>query len=261
MRTLSFLLALFRLNVQHTFALRGAFLLQAIFMILNDLIVFTVWIIIFHSVDTIRGWSLNDMALLWGVLTAGYGIPCAFANGAKSIGRAVREGELDSFLTQPKNTLLYLVGSRGSPSGWGDIFASLVFFSCTTHTTLSSLPLIVGAVLVSAVIYTATVVAVYSLTFWCDAIEDLGEQLRNYLITMSSYPTDIFPWSLRMVLFTVFPAGIMGTLPVAAVREGSSALLLTASAVALLYSYVAYRLFYGGLKRYTSGSRMSVRAG
>lgn len=261
MKTLSFLVALVQLNVQQTLALRGAFLLQAIFMVLNDLIVFAVWIIIFNTVDTIRGWSLNDVALLWGVLTAGYGLSAAIANGAKTIGRVVREGELDSFLTQPKNTLLYLIGSRGSPAGWGDVIASFIFFSCTTHTTLSSLPLIVGAVLVSAVIFTATVVAMFSLTFWFDAIEDLGEQLRNYLITMSSYPTDIFPWSLRVVLFTLFPAGIMGTLPVSAVRDGSWVLLLVAGAVTLVYSYLAYWLFFRGLRRYTSGSRMSVRAG
>lgn len=259
MSTLKFLLALVRLNMQQTFALRGALLLQAVFMLLNDLIVFVVWIIIFRSVHTIRGWSLDDMALLWGILTGGYGLSCAFGDGAGMIGRAARDGELDAFLTQPKNTLLYIIGSRGNPSAWGDILASLVFLSGSTHTTIASLPLILGAIIVSGVVTTATIVALFSLTFWLDAFEELGEQLRNYFLTLGSYPADIFPWSVKLLLFTVFPAAISGTLPVKAVREGSFSMLMAALLVTLLYSYCAYRLFYGGLKRYASGSRISVR--
>lgn len=260
MRTMKFLLALMALNIRQSMALRGAFLLKMIFMLLNDLLVFVVWIVIFRTTETIRGWTLDDVTLLWGILTASYGISVGLADGARTIGSAVRSGELDSFLTQPKNTLLYIIGSRTNPSAWGDILASIVFFSCTSHVTLRTIPLIIAAVVVAATVTTATVVLVFSLTFWLDALEDLGEQVRNYLITLSSYPADIFPWSVRVFLFTVFPAGFMGTIPANAVREGSLGLLLFAIAFTGAYSCIAYRVFCTGLKRYASGSRISVRA-
>jgi viologen exporter family transport system permease protein len=63
---------------------------------------------------------------------------------------------------------------------------------------------------------------------------------------------------LRLVLFTILPAGFVGYLPVALVREPSPARAVLLCAGAAGYLAFAVLVFHRGLRRYASGSRFST---
>jgi ABC-2 type transport system permease protein len=259
-RTLRFALALTATNMKASFALRGAFWLQALAMLLNNVFFFSIWWIFFHRFEEIRGWRVDDMAALFGVVVGGYGIAVLLFGGVRDLSRLIVEGDLDSLLTQPKSPLLQALTSRSVASGWGELATSLLFLAISGKLTLGTVPLALVAVLVSGAVFTATGVLIHSLAFWLGRIETLARQLWEFTITFSIYPRPLFGGALKLLLFTLIPAGFIGYLPVELLREFRWTGLVGALAGASLYVVLALVVFERGLRRYESGNRFGVRA-
>ncbi len=259
-RTLRFALGLTATNLKASFALRGAFWLQALAMLLNNVFFFSIWWIFFHRFEEIRGWRLDDMAALFGVVAGGFGIAVLLFGGVRDLARVIVEGDLDSLLTQPKSPLLQALGSKTVASGWGDLATGALFLWISGKLTLATLPLAVLAVGVSGAVFTATGVLVHSLAFWLGRIDSLARQLWEFTLTFSLYPRTLFEGALKLLLFTLIPAGFIGYLPVELLQEFRWTGLAATLGGAVLYVGLALFVFERGLRRYESGNRFGIRA-
>lgn len=255
-----FLGMLISMNLRSAFALRGAFWLQAGFMVANNVLYFTFWWIFFDRFEEIGGWRLPDMAALFGIVAMGFGLSIVFAGGVRDLSRHIIEGDLDPFLTQPKSPLIHATASKTYASGWGDLLSGFGFVCLSGLVEWRTLPLAGVAVLASATVFTASAVLLHSLAFWLGRIETLARQLWEFLLTFSIYPSPIFSGALRFVLFTVIPAGFIGYLPLSLVRNSSWESLISVVAGATGYAALAVFVFGLGLRRYQSGNRFGVRA-
>lgn len=260
MRELRFVGALIGTSLRASLALRGAFWLQAGFMVANNLLFFATWWIFFARFRDVGGWRLADLAALFGVVSAGWGVASVLAGGVRELARQIAEGELDAFLTQPKSVLLQCVGARSRASGWGDLACGAFLIASSGLVDTRSLGLALVAVGLCATTFLATGVIIHASAFWLERTESLAMTVWEFLITFSSYPPSLFSGGLRLVLFTVLPAGFIGYLPVGLLRDFSIADLFAAGGGALAYAGLALFVFARGLRRYESGSRVSVRA-
>jgi ABC-2 type transport system permease protein len=250
--------ALFATNLKAAVALRGAFMLQASFMVLNNVTFFTFWWVLLQRVPDLGGWRLADMAMLFGVAATSFGLVVAFAGGVRHLGRCIEEGELDTILTQPKPTLLYAIGLRSHASGFGDMISGIGFIAMSGCLTWANAPLVVLVVVAAAATFLASGIAFFSLPFWLSRTETLSRQLWELLVTFSLYPEPLFGGALRLTLFTLLPAGFVSYLPVRIVREPSIASIALLLAGASIHLTVAIWIFHRGLRRYASGSRFVV---
>lgn len=258
--TVRFAIALLGTNLRATFALRGAFWLQAGFMFVNDVIFFTTWWIFFRRWDEIGGWRLQEMSILYGVVAGAYGTANVLWGGVRELSRVIADGGLDTFLTQPKNPLLHVMGSKSTASGWGDIVAAAVLLGVAGCLAPSMLPLTIFVVACSAIVIAGTGVLIHSSAFWADDLDTLPRQVSEFVLIFSSYPQTVYgPW-LRLVLFTVIPAGFIGYLPVEVLREFSWREAAFLGGGAALYATAAVIVFRAGLRRYASGNRMGLTA-
>jgi ABC-2 type transport system permease protein len=258
--TRAFLGALVSMNLRSAFALRGAFWLQAGFMVANNVLYFTFWWIFFDRFDEIAGWRLPDMAALFGIVATGFGLSIVFAGGTRDLSKHIIEGDLDPFLTQPKSPLLHAMASKTYASGWGDICSGMGFLLLSGVVEWHTIPLALVAVLSSAAVFTASAVILHSLAFWLGRIDALARQLWEFLITFSIYPSPIFAGALRFVLFSIIPAGFIGYLPLSLVRNSSWESLIYVLAGVVGYTTLALLVFNAGLRRYQSGNLFGVRA-
>ena len=64
-----------------------------------------------------------------------------------------------------------------------------------------------------ACIFTSFVVIFCSLAFFLGNTEGLAQQLLGILVTFSTYPMNIFNGVVRLLLFTVIPAGFISFMP------------------------------------------------
>ncbi len=257
--TLRFLRALLATNLKASFALRGAFWLQVVFMAMNDVVWLAVWWIFFARFPEIGGWKLPDFMVLHGVLATAFGVVVVLAGGVRELARSIHEGDLDVFLTQPKPVLLHVVASKTRASGWGDVAYGILVIALSGRAGAGAiLPALVGIVC-SATVFLSTGILVHSLAFWLGSIQTVARQAWDFLIVFAGYPDTIFSGALRLVLYTLIPAAFVSWFPSSLVRDFSWPGLGMAVAGAFLYGAVSLLVFHRGLIRYASGNRLSVR--
>ncbi len=251
--------ALVATNLQATFALRGAFWLQAAFMAANNVIFFTMWWIFFDRYEEIGGWRLADMTALYGIVALAFGLAVVLFGGASDLARKIAEGDLDPFLTQPKDPLLHAAASRSYASGWGDVASGIALIALSGYLTPASIPMAVVGALCGMVVFTAVAVLAQSSAFWLGPTQEWAQQAWEFLVTFSVYPQTIYGTFVRVLLFTVIPAGFVGFLPATLLRAPSAWALGATVAGAALFAALAVLVFRRGLRRYASGNRFGAR--
>ncbi|PES04583.1 hypothetical protein CN488_30480, partial [Bacillus anthracis] len=70
-----------------------------------------------------------------------------------------------------------------------------------------------------AVIFVAFYALLGSLAFWLGKANVIQEQAGNALMTFSMYPQTIYDNLTKFLMFTLIPAGFVGTLPVALMKN------------------------------------------
>jgi ABC-2 type transport system permease protein len=255
---LSFVRALVATNLKATLALRSAFVIHVVFMALNNFTFFVFWWALMGHVTTLRGWRLSDIEMLFGIVAAAFGLTVTLAGGVRHLGRLIDDGDLDTLLTQPKSVLVHALGMRAQPSGFGDLISGLIFVVWSGQISWRSTPIVVVVIVASALIFVACGIVFFSLMFWLGRVETVATQLWELLVTFSLYPEPLFGGALRLVLFTLLPAGFVGYLPVRILHTPSLASMAILLLVAIAYLCVAVLLFDRGLRRYSSGSRFTT---
>lgn len=255
--TLRFLAALSRTSIRAAVAQRGAFLMRAGLMALNNGIFFTFWIVLFSRVSTVSGYRLGDVAVLYGIVAFANGLAVFFAGGFEHLARRIDDGELDALLAQPKPTLLYALGMRTQPAGLGDIVSGAIMIGLSERVSLTGLPIVIAAGIAGAVVLVATGVMLHSAAFWLGNTNTASRQLYEATLLFSLYPDTLFGGPVRLILFTVLPGGFVGFLPASLIRAPSAEVAVAMTLAVIAYGGAAYWVFRRGLHSYSSGSRFS----
>lgn len=247
---------LLKINIRASMALKGAFLLNAFFMVINNLAFFSVWWVFFTKFDEINGWRLPELMAMYGITAFSFGIAVIFAGGAKDLSRMVVDGELDTYLVQPKDALLQIIGSKSQMSGWGDLVSGFFLIAISGYLTWPNAVPLVILNLSAAAIFLSFRIIVHSLSFWLGPMENFSRQLSDFIITFSAYPQTLFNTYFKLFLFTVIPAGFIGYLPVVYLKEQNIYFLLASILGGAVYLTLARLMFTQGLKRYESGNKI-----
>lgn len=254
-----FAVALVSTTVRASFALRHAFWVSAGLMVVNNLLFFSTWWILLERFEQVEGWKLADIMCLFGISAAGYGVAVIFAGGLFDLARKVHDGELDTWLTQPKSVIVQALGSRTQMSGWGDLVSGAGMLALSGAVSWQSFPLVLIGVGCASATFVACGVAAHSIAFWLGRTHELSRALFEFTVTFSIYPPSLFGARLKWLLFTVLPAGFVSYLPVELLRAPSGSTLLACVIGTGAYVGAALWMFERGLRRYSSGSRFSPR--
>jgi ABC-2 type transport system permease protein len=255
---LRFARALLLTNLKASMILRGAFTMQVVFMALNNATFFVFWWLLMQRVPDIRGWRLPQVQLLFGIVAVAVGLALTLAGGVRHLGRSIDDGELDTLLVQPQSVLLHAAAMRSHASGFGDMLSGLLLIAWSGEVSWLDVPRVATAIAAGALVFTASGIVFFSLTFWLGKVETLARQLWDLLTTFSVYPEPLFGGVLRLILFTLIPAGWVGYVPARVAHQASLfqlTMLLTAAAA---YLSLAIVVFERGLRRYASGSRFAI---
>lgn len=259
LKELRFLLVLWKVNLLAAMEYRLVFLLQIVGIIVNNATYFLFWVLFFNYFDKIQGWDLNDLFLLFAVISTNFGIAVYFFGNIMSLTTIITNGRLDYYLSLPRYTLLHVLASHSVTSGVGDIAYGLICFGLAGQYSPDTIGRFIMAVVLSTCIFLGFLILIQSLVFWTGNATYLATQVTNALITFSSYPITIFQGASKLFLFTVIPAAFIGSVPTEFVRSFSwenLGLLLLATIGFLIAALV---VFHTGLKRYESGSALQTQ--
>lgn len=255
-RSLQFIGKLLATSIKASASIREAFLLEVLFLFSNNLIFFGLWFIFFDQFQTVGGWQLENMITLIATGTGGYGLMRVCCGGIRDLAKRIVGGEIDPYMTRPKNLLIHLIGSRSLARGWGHILTSVVLIIYNGLTDPAILGTMLLCIFCIFLLFSSCGIMAHSLGFWMGPIENLCERYSDAIFLFSMYPTNIYSGFLQIVMFTVIPAGIIGYIPVELVKEFSWVLLGVLVSSTILFCAIAVWVFYAGLKRYESGNQI-----
>ena len=259
LKTFVFFLALLRTSIRASISVRGAFLLESFLMIANNLIVLLIWWVFFKQFKEVGGWTMSDMIALNAIVMGSYGLSQICFGGVNQLSKIILNGDLDSFMTQPKNLLIHLIGSKSRSKGWGQLMTTVILIMMGKFSSIAEILLIFVSVVCASFIFTSVAIIAHSLAFWLGCIENVSKKYCDSLFVFAMYPTNIYSGVLQIVMFTVIPAGVIGFIPIELLRNFSwinFIILLSSSAV---FFASAFFVFHLGLKKYESGNQFGMR--
>jgi len=254
-----YVLTCWKLNLAAAMEYRASFFMLAGMMFVNNCIWLVFWAIFFHRFPAVNGWELRDVMLLWGISAGGFGWANVLFGNFTRIAPIVANGELDVFLTQPKPLLINVLVSRMSLTAMGDFLFGLAIYALVGEHTWTGAAKYALGLLISGLLFLFVTLAAGTLAFFFGNAEGMASQLFNALVSLSTYPADIFKGTARIVLFTVLPAGFISYAPIGLLRRFDAVFVWFAAAAVAAFGLLAVVLFHVGLRRYTSGNRIAMR--
>jgi len=242
-------------NLKSLLVYKLDFLIGLVSMLLNNAMRFLLLFFIFSMVDSIKGWSFDQMLFLYGFSTTVTGIWHCFFINTISLPHYVRSGEFDRFLLRPANLLFQMTIDSLDEDGWGELLLGVIL-TLVAYTRLG-LPLWKIPLLAPMAASGVLVVTAISLLLSAACFVSLGGvpmmDLMSKMFEFTKYPVNIFSQGLKVVLSCLIPLGFVAYYPGMVFLSGEvlkySALTLFVSAA---YFAFAYRVWNYSIRSYVS---------
>lgn len=253
-KSLKLMLYYFKFNISSVMEYRVSFLVQSFGMILNNAAFIFFWWILFNNVSSIGGYSFKDEMMLWAITSSSFGLCFISFGNVTQITRMILNGELDTYLLQPKDPLTNIVCSRTVVSAWGDFLYGIILFFFIKGFDMSGFLLFLLFCITGALLYASVLVSFHALSFFSGNTEGLANLVIEFLISFTIYPEGIFRGGVKFILYTVIPAVFIVYIPASVIKQFSITMMLEVLGVAVIWVVIAYFIFYQGLKKYESGN-------
>jgi ABC-2 type transport system permease protein len=259
MKRFEWIIAILKVNWSNMVTNAKAFYVLMGLMLLQNLIYFSLWVIMFHKISSLRGWQLSDVAFLFASGAFGYGIFFTLFGGLNKLGHTIQNGELDIYLARPRSTLAMALLQSMRADSLGDVVTGIVMLVLFVKPPIETWPLLLVLSISAGMVFAAFRLISHTLAFWGLSGEASENSFSAFLITGTN-PQKGFTPLLKLALLTIFPAGYIGLLPVEIMRHFRwDFLCLQLLGSSLIFVFSLW-LFEQGLKRYTSGNKfLSLR--
>lgn len=258
MRSLRLYAAQSSAAIRTSFSDRGNFAIQVGGMIINDIFFLTLWVLFFAGFRSIGGWTLSDMALLFGLTMSVVGISGVFFGGYRDMAATLLRGELDALLTQPKGLIPRLLARESIATAWGDLAGAVFVLGVFAKLEWADLPALLLAISAGTTVYVSASISFASLAFWAAGARTFARDLTDFMLLFSSYPGSIYQGAVKTIAFTILPAGFVVLAPMGMVRNPGLQTLALVLFGAAVYAAMAVGMFHLGVARYRRGASPSM---
>ncbi|HEX3815794.1 MAG TPA: ABC-2 family transporter protein [Mycobacteriales bacterium] len=220
------------------------------------------WIVVARF-GSLGGWSITDVALLYGMRLTAHGLWAAPSAQVLLIDLAIREGEFDRYLVRPVNPLIQLLTRSFSLQTISDLLGGVIVLvgaatASDIHWGPGNIGWLFAGLVGGALVEFAVYLAVSALSFRITSARSPLITVGSIMQSAGPYPLPIFPAAARAVLTFALPVAFIAYLPAAVLlhRTGevpfASWLGYAAPAVGLLLAAISYRFWMRQLRRYAS---------
>ena len=182
--------------------------------------------LVFTKFDDLGGWSLGQIAFLYGLAELSFGIKDLIFSGfdPDNFGLQIRRGAFDQLLLRPLNITLQVIGSEFVLRRFGKIIIGfMIFLSALNLNPVAWTPpktlLTLLAIFSQVCFFGGLFVFGSTITFWTiESIEviNIFTYGGSYMI---SHPMHIFPDALRRFFTFIIPAAFLNYYPALYILE------------------------------------------
>jgi ABC-2 type transport system permease protein len=217
--------------------------------------------IMFATVDTLGGFGLREVALLYGATGVGIGVADTLIGSVERIGQYIRMGRLDQMLTKPAPLLVQVCADQFTVRRLGRITQALLVFSWgagAVEWNPTKVAVLCSMLVSGAVIFFALFVGFSSIQFWTTDASEFANAFTYGGSTFTSYPLTVFPRELTIGLTFGLPIAFVNWYPSLYLLERPdpfglpSALQFASPVAAVALMVVALAVWRTGVRHYTS---------
>lgn len=224
---------------------------------------FVAILIVFHNVPALAGWSLEEVAFLYGLANLAFGIADLFIGSIEYLQADIRMGNFDRVLLRPASPLVQVVADRFSLRRLGKVAeGGLVFGIGCAVANIDWSPLVVFmtalSVITASTIFGAIWVFTTCVCFWWVEAREAQNAFTYGGGFLAQYPLGIYGSWLRRFFAYVIPIAFANYFPAVYIL-GRDDLLgfpswapFLSPAVALASVFVASSTWRVGIRHYRS---------
>lgn len=169
----------------------------------------------------IGAWTPAQVAVLYGLVTAAYGLHRLAAGDLHDLSEYVRSGQFDALLLRPCSPLFSLLARSGRVQQLAGLLVPLAALALGCARLLASgamrpwaLPGLAAVLACAVVLQYGVGIATNAAAFWIVRADELTVLTVNAPNTAAAYPLAVYPGWLRGYLLAVVPVGLCVYFPV-----------------------------------------------
>ncbi|MFJ4774846.1 ABC transporter permease [Streptomyces sp. NPDC088762] len=204
--------------IRSTMTYRTSFLLSAFGNAAITLLDFVAIAIMFSHVDVLGGFTLPEIALLYGTCTASLGLADLFLGNTHRVGVRIRDGSLDTMLVRPVPVLAQVAADRFALRRLGRCVQGLGVLGWAVSVldvewTAGKVLLVPVMITAGAGIFGAVMVAGAAFQFLAGDAAEVQNSFTYGGCTMLQYPPSVFAKDLLRGVTFVVPLAFVNWLP------------------------------------------------
>jgi ABC-2 type transport system permease protein len=221
-----------------------------------------IWVVLTRF-EAIAGWTLGDVAFLYGLRLLGHGVYMLVFGRLIFIEHLVRDGLFDRFMVRPLPVILQVMTREFPVNALGDFGGGLILFIAANSLvgvewSAPAVVFLVLTVIGAALIETGIALAITAFNFRFLSTRGLVRIVDDIFSNFANYPIRIFGGLLQFLLTFALPVAFIAYLPATVLlgRTGELAVhplfAYVAPLVGVLVFSLAYAFWKGELRHYQS---------
>lgn len=166
-------------------------------------------LVLFSNVSTLAGWSLTEVAFLYGLANLAFGLADVFVSPIENVQVAIRTGSFDQVLLRPVSPIVQVVTDGFSARRLGKLAQGVLVFgfavaAADIHWTVARAGMTVIAIVSAATIFSALWVATTCISFWWVEAREAANAITYGGSFLAQYPLGVYgPWLRRLLAYAV----------------------------------------------------------
>ena len=254
-------LALYRrylaISIRAQLAYRATFVMKTIgHLLVTGIEFFGIWAL-FSRFGTLGGWTLREVALLYGMVDVAFAFADATGRGFDKLGSLLKAGDFDRMLLRPRSPVLQLLGYELQLMRIGRLVQGLVVLSwagAAIAWSPATVALLGLSIVATACLFVGIVVLQATSTFWTIETLEVWNAFTYGGNYAAQYPMAIYRRWFQRFFTAIIPLALTSYYPAMAIlgRDSIDVLHVLAPLAGFAFLALTLAIFRIGIRHHTS---------
>jgi len=254
---------LVRAQIRAQWQYRASFVLQLLGAFALTFVDFLAVLVIFSHLPYLAGWSLGEVAFLYGTSYIAFQFADLTVGQLDGLGDKVQRGDFDLVLIRPRGTLFQLLASdiamrRLGAMAQAGIVLGVAFSLVDVHWTPGRVLVLLTMPVTGFLVFAGVWIIGATTTFWTTRSMEVVNSVTYGGQFLTSYPMNVYGAWLRRIFIFAVPLAFVNYFPALYVLDKRDPLgapgfvRFLAPVVAVVLLFVANRIWSFGVRHYRS---------
>lgn len=221
--------------------------------------ILAIWVL-FDRFQVVKGWTLYEVGLIYGIIQIGFALAECFARGFDTFAHLIKQGEFDRILLRPRSTLFQIATREVQIFRLGRLLQGLIVLLISIAKLGYSLFSLHAFIVLFSIAGTmATFYGLFiiqaTITFWTTETLEMMNITTFGGVFAGQFPMSFYPRPFRLIFTLIIPLACVAYYPIATLLQHESIplwLAFIAPLAGFAFLFVACNFWHFGVRHYRS---------